>query len=183
MAEKRRSPKATIESVEKPYLEHLWIKYPGEKMVNVNSWQLVGMAGIDLKKIEKLVQEHEDRRYTSVHNHPNFATFLKGRFGISPFPSIWDMDHFLGDEKVKTMIIAQNNAYTGEVEGYGVYRKTKQAKSKKFNHLQKFTYSMADLVFLGRQAFDSYADKFGIRYKFVPAKGYQFKRKRFVKHA
>jgi hypothetical protein len=176
-----KSPKEVIESVEKPYLEHLWIKYPGEKMADANTWQTIGMAHIDLKKIEKIVQEHGGRKFTSVHNHPNFALFLKSFFSTKPLPSHYDIDHFSGDAHAKTMVIAQNNAYTGELEGYGVYRKTKQTKAEKPNLLQKLAYGLADTLFLGRQALDYYADKFGIRYRFVPAKGYEFNGNRFVK--
>ena len=177
---KKRSPKEKIESVKRPFLETIWIKYPGEEMINVTSAQTIATVEVDMNKIAKIVQEHASRRLTSIHTHPNLTPFLKTRFGSKSIPSSGDFNHFLGDHRVKTMVIAQTNAYTGKLEGYGVYKKTKQTMGKP-TLSTRFLYGLASETLFRNWALDFYADKFNINYRFVPTRDYQFKGKKFVK--
>ncbi|MBI2047043.1 hypothetical protein HYT26_02675 [Candidatus Pacearchaeota archaeon] len=179
--QKRETPKEVIESIKRPYFEHIWVKYPGEKMINVTSSHTIATAEADMDKVAKLVQEHLGKRLTSAHNHPNYNPFLKGILGSKPTPSLSDFNNFLGEDRVKTMVIAQNNAYTGELEGYGVYKKTKRTPSAEPPLFQRFLYGFASEIGLTKTALNYYAGNFDIKYRFIPAEGYHLRGNKFVK--
>jgi len=169
---KKRSPREIIEGKERPHFESVYVKFPGKEMENVSMSESFAMTVSDGEKIDNLIRKNNNRRYTDIHNHPSYLPFLGGFFG-GPIPSSGDFVMFLDDDKIKTMVVAQNNAYSGKLEGYGVYKKTKKTSGKKPNLLQRFFYETATSIGLSKPALNYYVDKFEIKHRFVPAKHYR----------
>ncbi|MBU1104220.1 MAG: hypothetical protein KJ600_06740 [Nanoarchaeota archaeon] len=102
-------------------------------------------------------------------------------------PSRGDVDGFLEDAEERTMVIAQTDRETGEVQGYTVLRKTrktpKSERSPSYSSLNFFYKLLLKRDRLLKSAktlissYDEYSDKdeleklakrYNLRYKFVP---------------
>ncbi len=179
---KKRTPKEVIESKKRPYTESSFAKFSGKEIKDITAREGFAGSSADMELVKKLIKENENEKLTHIHNHPNFFPYLGGIFG-SPIPSSADFLMFLGDDRIKTMVIAQNNAYSGKLEGYGVFKKTKRTPDKKPNYVQRFFYETSTGVGLSRIALKHYVNKFGLNYRFVPAKDYKLNglKNKFVK--
>jgi len=146
---KKRSPTRIIEGEESHKYEHAYVKFPGEKIIPVtlSSQETSTPYGgtrlevkNDMEKIKYLWQNHNKARYTHIHTHPyspNNPEFGSRKITHSPLPSSKDMGRFLGDDSIKSMVIAQINRDTNVIEGYFCLRKTKNTEPMGYYAIDK----------------------------------------------
>lgn len=147
MASQKRSPKEILEGGSKDY-EQTYFKAPGKELVDISKISTEGGVSVDNKKARKEWKKL-GKPYTNVHTHP-FAELDKAyEFSeadkksaerlesVAVMPSGHDMDCFLTDDQIKTMVIAQKSVYTGDVEGYLVVRKTAKTPRSNASEISK----------------------------------------------
>lgn len=111
---KKRSSKEIIEQSD-PGFEHGYIKFPGQELIDVTLDAREGEVDFDLEKIEKLSEKYK-KPYTELHTHPTGDSIPSGQ----------DINMFLKNNNVKTMVVASQNPNDGRVEGYFFLRKRKK---------------------------------------------------------
>lgn len=111
---KKRSSKEIIEQSD-PRLEHGYIKFPGQELIDVTLDGREGEVDFDIEKIEKLYDKHK-KSYTELHTHPTGDSIPSGQ----------DIRVFLNDNNARTMVVASQNPKDGKVEGYFFLRKRKK---------------------------------------------------------
>ena len=126
---KRKSPKEVIESSSNPEKESMYIKFPGKELEPISRKRNKYYVKPDFKKARELWEENWKDKYTSVHTHPNPYHSRGREVDINPMPSPTDLLGFLTDDSEKSMVIAQRDVNSGDVQGYFIIRKTKQTPS------------------------------------------------------
>ncbi|MEN9626299.1 MAG: hypothetical protein RL557_627 [archaeon] len=178
---KKRSPKDIIESVKDPHLESGYLKFKGEEMFQADSDRTEQSVGDNLEALEKNA-EKKKKGYSDIHTHPGYPVV----------PSNLDFGKFLSNDDMKNMWIAQTDKETGEVKGYLIMRKTKKTPSfrklrdkKRSSLLAYYEIKMSVLdAHLKNSDNENYPknyysalntleDTFKLKYRFVPAHGYQ----------
>lgn len=175
---RRKSPTSVIENVRRPGLESAYIKFPGKNIRNISKKRRRTSVYSNGLMINKLLRE-EGKDFLHAHTHP----YIPGKESPNVLPSDNDWNNFLNIRKnQKTMIIAQQNGNTGEVEGYFIMRKTKNTqknidKAECFQDIRSYSQSSNYYLYTWLCAL---AEKYNIQYRFVPAEGYKFDRISFV---
>jgi hypothetical protein len=151
---KKRSSREVIGSVSKPHIEESWLKFPNEEL-QVNSLKRragcvkrddVGSAK---KSRARYDSGHLEYRGTGVHTHP----YIHHRFGeefykrLGQIPSPEDLKNLLVSTHLKTEVIAQTDARTGEVLSYTVLRKTKQTPHWEFTKVSNIENPIKKFLF------------------------------------
>jgi len=156
---KKRSSKEILTEAPKD-VEHIYIKYPGQELIDVTSTSTRGSFEEDREKIKKLHRKNPLKKYSYVHTHPG-----------SPFPSFGDMLMFMKDRYAKDIIMTQRDEESGEVFGYGVLRKKAGFKYKNppSGESEKWRMTIWQDVETGLK---NLSEKYDLRYKFFPGKGY-----------
>jgi len=181
-ARKRKTPTEKIETIKDPWRESMWMKlagknnfyhiskkdirdeedvFYGEKKENGRKKDMVYE---DKKKTIKILKNKKhDAPYMELHTHPDASPYLSGN----------DIKRLLHQSyRIKTMVTAQTNSETGEVEGYAFYKRTKSTPS--YSEVKdKITVRDSD----GHATADSLKGalkKYGIKSRMVPAEGYRF---------
>jgi hypothetical protein len=177
----KRSPKEIIENEPNSEVEHAYVKFPGKEMVNVDEGKLNTdrLAYFDQRKVGKLSKRYKERKYSEIHTHIHAENDRDRDWGI---PSYGDMKRFLRKSDVKTMIVAQQNSDTKEVEGYCVIRK-KDDRKKDFSERDILTNILSYDDFVNwyissrekniHSLLKDICEKLDLQYKFMPAKGFK----------
>ena len=181
---KRQSPKETIESHDSK-VEHIYIKFPREGLQDVTLTSTDQSAYYDDKKLVELLNQRIIKKpgqlsrfqgYTDIHNHP----LIENEIHDEALPSTDDIKSFLQGQTIKTMVIAQQDVKTGEVQGYVILRKKRVRPSEEANSMGKYELSTRELrryYEFGyknpKEAMKKLADKYELQYKWVAAKGYE----------
>lgn len=162
----------------------------------------------DVKTDYELFKKHVgDSKYIRLHTHTQ-GNVLPSRVDFDSFlSSDPEFSDDANTDKYKTMAIAETNSKTGEVRGYLVIRKSKKTPGlinsiKKSNPnrsvqselLDRFdkiygynehisAQSNEELASRINRALDYLSKEYGIKYRFVPAKGYKISKDKshFVK--
>lgn len=176
----RRNSKEIIE--ERTGDEHVYIKFPGENLIesSLKGTNQRGSVKMDIEKVEALLSERKKNIYSWLHTHPD-------DFG-GAFPSYKDLNCFLKHDRIRTMLIAQQDNKTGKVEGYFCLRKTRKTKPFKSNH--KVNSDVSEDIFEGIEGYDIGANRGeflsglaylakrnNLQFRFIPAKGYVLDRR------
>ena len=177
--EPRRSPKDIIKSEENKGVEHFYIKFPGENLIEASGKEPTKTnVKVDRTKVEKLLKDRSNKKYSTIHTH------LHNTPGVG-FPSEKDIETFLMDDNSKSMYIAQMDENTWKVKGYFCLRKTGKTKpyeidqkinKEVFKDIEdsRFVYGLN----IGRgeemTGLDYVAKKHHLRFRMIPAKGYVF---------
>lgn len=186
---KRRSPKEVIESEKDSSIEHVYVQFPGQELIPVSDFSHSQFVSRDMDKIERLYEESGGKRYRDLHEHPSKSNILSKFFGASSttlLPSYQDFRTFLRSGKMKGMVIGQRNKNSGEVEGYLYLKKPKNFKEidldsrKNFEERFDEKHNYNDSIV---KSFYEFAKKYGIKYKFIPAKTHKldWRKRGFVK--
>ncbi len=180
----KRSPKEIIESVENPHLEESWIKLP-RKELQANSLYRSEVA-VAPNKMRNWFNQFKGKRFTGVHTHP-YKNYVNPLFGA--YPSSEDLLNLLVNSNKKAEVIARIMSNTGQLDGYGIMRKTKKTSppSRFFrNPILTFLSERSALTPEGREMINEYkraaskgwldeheslknfAKKYNLQYRFVP---------------
>lgn len=142
---KRRSPIEIIESTKKPEVEHAFLKYPGEEPIDFTDYQRSTPSEAKTTNKTTIMEANQNRPFTHIHTHPaqtpeftdsERRAYKKQGLGerelsrtaeTSALPSPADLRTLIVDDDMKTMVIAVRDTKTGEVRGYRVIKKTKEA--------------------------------------------------------
>jgi len=176
---KKRNPRQIIESSSSD-IEHIYIKMPRQELQEITLKGTDSNAEPDDKKLLEILKrgEYKDNlglsrlpQYTQVHTHP----VRYGEKTNGAMPSSADFRVFLNDSLIKTMVIAQQNTKTGEVEGYMILRKKVKAPKEK-QQLGRHSipqYALAEIGRTDRVAeIKKIAQEYHLQYRWIPAKGY-----------
>ena len=121
LGRKRKSPKEIIESEKEKGVEHAYFKLPRGELVDISLQKEEGSVNPSQYLVNQLLDKANKKQYVQIHTHPG------GRGEtLSGVPSQEDFQHFLGLKNIKTMVIAQRDKKTGEVQGYVLLKKTKK---------------------------------------------------------
>lgn len=191
---KRKSPKEIIESAENPQVEHLYMKFQGEEIKNISLKSKTWTVSENKRKKNEILEEHSKRKfhfpgwhpknkYTEIHTHP-YDEWGYYDSGLA-LPSKEDILRFLTQgSQVKTMVIAQTNRENGRVKGYFILRKNRNykavynAESEMIRVIDKYenevSRSWRDILEKNpKRELKKLCKKFNLKYKWVPAKGYE----------
>lgn len=193
MAKKeRRSPKEVIEQEGSPKVEHAYVKFPYEELVNVDLYSDENFVDMDLRKLRILLEEHKDQPYIGIHTHTvtrDGKTPLSKAIHGKSLPSYGDIIGFLKDRNMKMDVIATRDVQTKDVRGYFVLKKGR--KSKKIRNSKRSTstlmaeFSSYDKAIKDPKSLEvlgelkKITEKYGLKYRIIPAKGYEFDKENF----
>jgi hypothetical protein len=157
-----KNPKKIIESGKNLELEQAYVKFPGEKLINVSLERRPKRVEYDLQKIKDLYKK-KNKKYMEIHTHPGGT--------INPSPH--DVKRFLRDQHAKSMIIAplQEN---GKLRGYFILRKTKKTPKRKLflSGEKKYEKIFNETPFVDdpqlKYAMEDLAKKWKLQYKYIP---------------
>jgi hypothetical protein len=171
-----------------PKVEHNWIKWPRERPIDVSAKSYSNEVFIDDKKVKDEYASH-NRPYTDIHTHPdvsdlNFVQRMEyegGELDASVLPNARELPAFTKDSRAKTMVVVQRNVKTGERLGKIVIKKPKNFKPTSYDisDLEKSEKMARETgsVYSWREEFEKAVNGYGLRYRFVPNKGYEVKDK------
>jgi len=147
---KKRSPKEIIESNDNPKVEHAYVKFPGQQMIEttispdkfspekIKAREVLSEAfGINRtqenscvsdEELIKQLQEKHRKRYMALHTHP----YLPG----AAVPSASDLYLFLQNDDVRTRVIISQDSQTGKLRGYTMLRKREKPSEKYLEFLR-----------------------------------------------
>jgi|SRR3989344_2243032 len=179
---KRKSPKEIIEGHD-PKIEHIYAKFPGTELIDVTLSGDEYSADHDDKKLlaalnRKGLVKHSSGLmilpdYMDLHNHP-----VTDKVYDAALPSTSDIKIFLQTRNIKTMAIAQQDAKTGEVQGYLLLRKKieRPPEEKEIGYevrkheLNRYTYTSDKNP---REAMEEISKKYNLQHRWVAARGYE----------
>ena len=173
---RRYSPTKKLEE-HNPAVEHMYVKFPGKELLDVTLTSTESSAELDEQKLFTLLRQHEIREegkvhrlphYTHLHNHPRRKDDIHG----DALPSKQDVDNFLKTSLIKTMIIAQQDAESAEVQGYFFLRKESKSSSREAITRARMLEYSAVARHSPLKAIKRLADDYSLQYKWVPAPGY-----------
>lgn len=167
----KRSPKEIIKSSEKPKYESHYVKFSGEEMVELPLIKKGRFrATSNIKEVNEFSEKNK-KSYSFIHTHPSkIIDLLFFGFLGHVVPSKPDIESFLENEKIKSMVIAQRDKKTGEVEGYlyarkpKVYNLTKEELKNKLNNFYAISRG-GDI--------QNIMEDYNLKYKLLPAEGYR----------
>ncbi len=115
--------------------ERIYLKIPS-RLIDITKKSGRNYTENDYEKISKIMGDSDFERYTEVHNHPIPRRMYEQ--GMGSIPSEHDFGGFLMNDRIRTMVIAQQDPETGKVEGYYFFRKTKKTPRSEFGDYGKF---------------------------------------------
>lgn len=177
---KKKSPKKIIEETLKPEIEHTFIKYPGREAFDVTDYEKSGSTHAVAREGETYYVEvtNKGKPYTHIHTHPSkVKRTAKKKAESLALPSGDDFRGFLSEKDRKTMVVAVRDPDSGEVEGYGIVRKTRNTSFQSERELETATNGYESMRRYGsdsaRHGFELIAEKYHLKHKMVPAQGYE----------
>ncbi len=151
---KKRSAREVIESTQNLNMEESWLKFPiQEPQVNSSKRKIGGVTRDSVGSANQVKERYDlgykEYRGTGIHTHPYKTRRLDDDFyrRLSQLPSPEDIKNLLASTHLKTEVIAQTDAKTGEVLGYTVLRKTKQTPNWEFTKVSKLENPIKKFLF------------------------------------
>jgi hypothetical protein len=190
---RKRSPTKIIESTSNPEIEHTFAKFRGKELkdytVDSSTETQSFRVPIDSKEQHMGIHTHPSsipKRKRSVLDtlfpglfHPESRYEERREIGYSALPSSRDMELFLEEKNEKAMAIAVREPETGKVRGYTIIMKTDKTPKPdllglKFardteEYRQGYRRNLSAIY----EHFEKFAGKYHLKYRFLPAKGYQ----------
>lgn len=201
---KRRQPSEIIESDKTPKREQVYIKYPGEELIDIAKRRRGSAVFIDYSKIEKCHKSHNRKPYTMLHTHPSGSFFMRR----TALPTPADILDFLYDENLKKSVIVQQEKKSGKIRGSITIKKTKDSptdfrtidqncveykeslKSKQKPIPTNISYKefkeeikkqFKEIIQLSSyEQFEQMIKKNNLRYRITPRKDYKFDKNKFA---
>ncbi len=179
----KKTTKEVLEKIKCPWLEHGYIKFPNREPRSVTVSSYPNRVAMSRKKIDELLREENEEKYTEIHTHidENFSFF-----GLSSlykaFPTSRDLISFMEEEQCWRMVIAQQDYKTGKVDGYFVLRKGKSSTEfsadKVKEDARKYGVSTSPMAVPNIQkaiiALEDFVRIYDLKFRFIPSKGYLF---------
>jgi hypothetical protein len=170
----RKTPKETIESIKNKKKERIWIKFPGEGLIDVTLFSERDSCNANDLRIVFERLKRRGKKHKEIHTHPT-PTKEYPVFGY--LPSREDIYGAMEDKNINTIVVAQTNDETGEVEGYTFLRKT--AKTPKF-----FIFDKILGIFIKKLKYVQLIEKYNLQARYVAADGFHYDREfdKYVKN-
>ncbi len=173
MVKRKTSETNLLENKRNKHFESMYLKFPGEWVEDITERGSPFSADANIKKVFKMYKRNVGKRGRWTHNHPTYR-FLS--YWSGPVPSETDFKTFLKNNLFETMTVAQNNPFTGKVEGYFIAMKTKETPKNNiiWNPFESSLLSIPQYLGIGTKHYlDYFSKKYNLKYRFVPAKGYE----------
>jgi hypothetical protein len=166
---KRKSPRETIEAEKKPWLEQMYLKFPGNELTDVARDRKRGAVSFSMEKTMGALSKYGKGAYSNLHTHPH-------KYGIKDqaLPSADDLGAFLNQSQEKTMAIVSQNKRSGKVSGSFLIRKKNHTYGSNFDEsrvsglLDGYKKSSADEK---RSALEGLSDKYRLQFRQLDAEG------------
>lgn len=189
---KKRSPKEVIENTPKPQYEAAFLKFPREEVLHIPG--LGHKYSFD--KLPLFSYFHSRRRggakYTQVHTHPAEDEAL-----YVTMPSTEDFRGFLSSKKQNSMCVVERDSKTGKVRGCYYVKKTRNTPrtptllnpaaplflrriSEDAKGYERHVEETAGAESIP-DALKNLAEKYSLKYRIMPAQGYEFFGGAFIK--
>ena len=173
MVKRKTSETELLENKRNKYFESMYLKFHGGKVEDITKRGSPFSADANIQKVFKMYKRNVGKKARFTHNHPTYR-FLS--YSTGPVPSETDFKTFLKNNLVETMAVAQNNPFTGKVEGYFIAMKTDETPKKiVWNPIKSSLLLFPSAIFgVGTKNYlDYFSEKYNLKYRFVPAKGYE----------
>jgi len=201
MIKRRKTPTESIESSGDPSVEHAFIKYPKQNPVDVSGESTAYSTYVSDKKFKEAFGDktfEKIKKGVEMHTHP-YKMDESGKYGQPMVASGADISNFFSNPK-KIHMIAYRDKVKGKVGGYLILRKTKwkedfDEKERRAEGVQEYQSNLRNVGSPGidspynirvkgnynaglQKSYDAAlkraAETVGFRYKYIPAKGYEF---------